>query len=131
MSVDIAPLHLRDVVLSARFRRITRRHLFRADSYRQVLEVQLSIGDHVIVFQENDFSADMISLLLTEPGKVIFGNDPFLCGVDYPGSAVAEIARAYHVDVRNLVVITKQQVLATIYQDEIPALHRWLDNVFS
>ncbi|SDU78080.1 hypothetical protein SAMN04489737_0313 [Arcanobacterium phocae] len=123
---EIEPLKLREITLFARYEYVKRLRLFRRAIAIMVLVPVATIGERDIVFDYLEIDSITLEVLLESPQNFILGSGPFFCGIDFPDSYIEELAQKNNVAADSLIIFDGDEIYATIYGDEIPALQSWM-----
>ncbi|WP_172801304.1 hypothetical protein [Arcanobacterium phocae] len=127
---DTPPLDLREMRIYAKEVRRTRDRLLRAPVTYEEVCVYFEIKERTIRFTAFDFEPDRVKLLVNFPQQFIAGSGPFLSGLDFPDSQIAEIAEKNLVPAGCLIIMDYENLLGTIYPDEVPVFQQWVLRVF-
>lgn len=100
------------------------KRLFRASLYE--LTIITEVNNQMYEFTGYDLNHKLISQLEKDPSRFLIGAEPpFLCGTDWPDSGISEVVEKNNVPLDSLIVTDGNQVIATVYREEIPQLINW------
>ncbi|USR79377.1 hypothetical protein [Arcanobacterium pinnipediorum] len=127
---DVPPLKLREMKIYAKEVHRSRDRLFRAPVTYEEICVYVEIKERTIRFTASQFEPDRVERLMNFPQHFIAGTGPFLSGFDFPDSLIAEIAEKNLVPAGCLIVTDGDNLVGTIYPDEVPVFQQWVLRVF-
>jgi len=103
------------------------KRLFRTSLYK--LTIIAEVNNKGYEFAGYDLNDQLISQLEKDSSRFLVGAEPpFLCGTNWPASGIAEVVEANKIPLDSLIITDGNNVIATIYNDEIPILSNWLKN---
>ncbi|MHA6260303.1 hypothetical protein ACXYMX_10480 [Sporosarcina sp. CAU 1771] len=106
------------------------KRLFRTSLYKLLIDVE--VNNQVYEFVGYDLNHELIAQLEKDPSRFLVGAEPpFLCGTNWPDSAISEVVEANNVPLDSLIVTDGKNVIATIYKNEIPILINWFENLIN
>lgn len=124
------PLKLKEVKFKIKPNMKERKRLFRTSLYE--LTVITEINNQMYEFEGYDLNHKLISQLEEDPSRFLVGAErPFLCGTNWPDSGISEVIKKNHVPLDSLFITDGKNVIATIYNDEIPMLINWFKNLIN
>lgn len=138
MNLDQATFHvekteslkLKEVIFKIKPGIKEQKRLFRTSLYK--LTIIAEANNKGYEFAGYDLNDRLISQLEKDPSRFLVGAEPpFLCGTNWPASGIAEVVEANNVPLDSLIVTDGNNVIATIYNDEIPILSNWLKNLIN
>lgn len=104
------------------------KRLFRASLYE--LTIITEVNNQMYEFTGYDLNHKLISQLEKDPSRFLIGAEPpFLCGTDWPDSGISEVVEKNNVPLDSLIVTDGNQVIATVYREEIPQLINWFKKI--
>src|SRR5690625_1977322 len=124
------PLKLKEVKFKIKPNMKEQKRLFR--TYLYELTVIIEINNQLYEFEGYDLNHKLISQLEEDPSRFLVGAEPpFLCGTNWPDSGISEVIKKNHVPLDSLFITDGKNVIATIYNDEIPMLINWFKNLIN
>ncbi|MDN7243527.1 hypothetical protein QWY14_17190 [Planococcus sp. N028] len=104
------------------------KRLFRTSLYK--LAIIAEVNNQVYEFGGYILNHKLISQLEKDPSRFLVGAEPpFLCGTNWPASGIAEVVEANKIPLDSLIITDGNNVIATVYKDEIPLLTNWFKNL--
>ncbi|KOF10622.1 hypothetical protein AC739_08135 [Planococcus glaciei] len=104
--------------------------MFRTSLYK--LTIVAEVNNKEYEFAGYDLNNQLISQLEKDSSRFLVGAEPpFLCGTNWPASGISEVVEANNVPLDSLIITDGNNVIATIYNDEIPILSKWLKNLIN
>lgn len=102
--------------------------MFRTSLYE--LTIITEVNNQLYEFVGYNLNNKLISQLEKDPSRFLVGAEPpFLCGTNWPDSGISEVVEANNVSLDSLIITDGKNVIATIYNDEIPMLINWFKNL--
>ncbi|ETP70330.1 hypothetical protein G159_02030 [Planococcus glaciei CHR43] len=124
------PLELKEVIFKVKPGIKEQKRLFRTSLYK--LTIVAEVTNQMYEFAGYGLNDQLISQLEKDPARFLVGAEPpFLCGTNWPASGIAEVVVANNVPLDSLIITDGNNVIATIYHDEIPILSNWLKNLIN
>lgn len=124
------PLKLKEVNFKIKPNIKEQKRLFRTSLYE--LTIIAEVNNQMYEFVGYDLNHKLISQLEKDPSKFLVGAEPpFLCGTNWPNSGIAEVIEANNVPLNSLFITDEKNVIAIIYNDEIPMLINWFKNLIN
>ena len=106
------------------------KRLFRTSLYK--LTIIAEVNNQVYEFVGYNLNRKLISQLEKDPSRFLVGAEPpFLCGTNWPASGISEVVEANNLPLDSLIVTDGNNVIATVYNDEIPILTNWFKNLIN
>lgn len=106
------------------------KRLFRTPLYK--LTIIVEVNNQVYEFVGYNLNHELISQLEKDPSRFLVGAEPpFLSGTNWPDSGISEVVVANNVPLDSLIITDGTNVIATIYNDEIPILINWFKNLIN
>lgn len=106
------------------------KRLFRTSLYK--LTIIAEVNNQAYEFVDYNLSHKLILQLEKNPSRFLIGAEPpFLCGTNWPASAISEVVEANNIPLDSLIIIDENNVVATIYNNEIPILTNWLKKLMN
>lgn len=106
------------------------KRLFRVSLYK--LTIIAEVNNQAYEFVDYNLSHKLILQLEKDPSRFLIGAEPpFLCGTNWPSSGIAEVVEANNIPLDSLIIIDGNNVIATVYNDEIPILTHWFKNLIN
>lgn len=104
------------------------KRLFRSSLYK--LTIIAEVNNQVYEFSGYNLNHQLISQLEKDPSRFLVGAEPpFLCGTNWPASGISEVVVANNIPLDSLIITDGNNVIATVYNDEIPILTNWFKNL--
>ena len=117
-------LQLKEVVFKIKPDIKEQKRLFRESLYK--LTIIAEVNNQEYEFVGYDLNHKLIMQLEKNPAKFLVGAEPpFLCGTDWPDSGISEVIEANNVPLDSLIITEGKNIIATIYNSEIPILINW------
>ncbi|SDH54121.1 hypothetical protein SAMN04487975_105173 [Planococcus glaciei] len=138
MNLDQATFHvektkslkLKEVIFKIEPNIKEQKRLFRTSLYK--LTIVAEVTNQVYEFAGYDLNDQLILQLEKDPSRFLVGAEPpFLCGTNWPASGISEDVEANNVPLDSLIITDGNNVIATIYNDEIPILSKWLKHLIN
>lgn len=124
------PLNLKEVHFKIKTNIKEQKRLFRTSLYKLIIIVE--VNHQVYEFVGYHLDHELIVQLEKDPSRFLVGAEPpFLCGTNWPGSGIAEVVEANNIPLDSLIITDGNNVIATIYKDEIPILISWFKNLIN
>lgn len=124
------PLKLKEVNFKIKPNIKEQKRLFRTSLYK--LTIIVEVNNQVYEFVGYNLNHKLISQLEKDPSRFLVGAEPpFLSGTNWPDSGISEVVEANNVPLDALIITDGKKVIATIYNDEIPILINWLENLIN
>ena len=124
------PLKLKEVNFKIKPNIKEQKRLFRTSLYK--LTIIVEVNNQVYEFVGYNLNHKLISQLEKDPSRFLVGAEPpFLSGTNWPDSGISEVVEANNVPLDSLIITDGKKVIATIYNDEIPILINWLENLIN
>src|SRR5699024_5331903 len=124
------PLKLREVKFKIKPNMKKQKRLFRTSLYE--LTIITEVNNQMYEFEGYDLNHKLISQLEKDPSGFLVGAEPpFLCGTNLTDSGISEVIKANHVSLDSLFITDGKNVIATIYNDEIPMLVNWFKSLIN
>ena len=122
------PLKLKEVNFKMKPNMKEQKRLFRTSLYE--LTIIIEVNNQIYEFVGYHLNHKLISQLEKDPSRFLVGAEPpFLCGTNWPDSGISEVVEANNVSLDSLFITDGKNVIATIYNDEIPMLINWFKNL--
>lgn len=123
-------LELKEVIFKIEPDIKEQKRLFRTSLYK--LTIVAEVTNQVYEFAGYDLNDQLILQLEKDPSRFLVGAEPpFLCGTNWPASGISEDVEANNVPLDSLIITDGNNVMATIYNDEIPILSKWLKHLIN
>ena|SRR5690625_1120796 len=124
------PLKLKEVNFKITPNIKEQKRLFRTSLYN--LTIIVEVNNQVYEFVGYDLNHKLISQLEKDPSRFLVGAEPpFLCGTNWPDSGISEVIETNNVPLDSLIITDGKNVIATIYNDEIPTLINWFKSLIN
>lgn len=124
------PLKLKEVNFKIKPNIKEQKRLFRTSLYK--LTIIVEVNNQVYEFVGYNLNHKLISQLEKDPSRFLVGAEPpFLSGTNWPDSGISEVVEANNIPLDSLIITDGKKVIATIYNDEIPILINWLENLIN
>lgn len=115
---ETKPLNLKEAKFKISPNIKEQKRLFRTSLYKLIITVE--VNNQVYEFEGYDLNHDLIMQLEKGHSRFLVGAEsPFLCGTNWPDSRLSKAVEANNVPVDSLFITDGENVLATIYKDEI------------
>ncbi|TWT24346.1 hypothetical protein [Planomicrobium sp. CPCC 101110] len=106
------------------------KRLFRTSLYK--LTIIAEVNNQMYEFADYNLNHKLISQLEKDPSRFLVGAEPpFLCGTNWPASGISEVVEANNVPLDSLIITDGNNVIATVYNAEIPILTSWFKNLIN
>ena len=123
-------LELKEVIFKIKPDIKEQKRLFRTSLYK--IKIIAEVNNKGYEFAGYDLNDRLISQLEKDPSRFLVGAEPpFLCGTNWPASGISEVVEANNVPLDSLIITDGNNVIGTIYNDEIPILSKWLKNLIN
>lgn len=124
------PLKLKEVNFNIQRNMKEQKRLFRSSLYE--LTIIAEVNNQMYEFVGYNLNHKLISQLEKDPAGFLVGAEPpFLCGTNWPDSAISEIIVENKVPLDSLFITDEKNVIAIIYNEEIPLLTKWFKNLIN
>ena|SRR5690625_88903 len=124
------PLKLKEVNFKIKPDIKEQKRLFRTSLYE--LTIITEVNNQMYEFVGYNLNHKLISQLEKDPSRFLVGAEPsFLCGTNWPDSGISEVIEANNVPLDSLFITDENNVIAIIYNDEIPMLINWFKNLIN
>ncbi|MBT2732033.1 hypothetical protein [Carnobacterium sp. ISL-102] len=124
------PLTLKEVTFKFKPTIKEQKRLFRSSLHK--LTIIAEVNNQVYEFLGYDLNHKLISQLKKDPSRFLVGAEPpFLCGTNWPDSALSEVVEKNNVPLDSLIITDGTNVAAIIYEDEISVLINWFKILIS
>lgn len=121
-------LKLKEVNFKIKPNIIEQKRMFRPSLYKLLIIVE--VNNQVYEFEGYDLNHKLLTQLEKDPSRFLVGAEPpFFCGTNWPDSGISEVVETNNVPLDSLIITDGKNVIATIYNDEIPMLINWFKDL--